>query len=47
MFEQSDRLHDPKTIQNIIQKQQLISDKTVGITNDMLTVEKAIKYLQE
>jgi hypothetical protein len=47
MFEQSDRLHDPKTIQNMIQKQQLISDKNVGITSDMSTVEKAIKYLQE
>lgn len=47
MFKENDRLHDPKTIQNIIQKQQLISDQNVGITSDMSTAEKAIKYLQE
>lgn len=47
MFEESDRLHDPKTIQNIIQQQELISDRNLGITSDMSTAEKAIKYLQE
>lgn len=46
-MDEKDGHYDPKTVSNLISKHDMIKDKSMGITHDMSSAERCMKYLDE